>query len=829
MVRNSPIKYSFNAGELSDLIDGRVDQPKHGNGVKVARNFLATVQGPAFRRGGTYFIRETKDSADRSWLVDFQFNVFQSYVLEFGDQYIRFYTSHAQVLSGMSAYEIATPYLVADLTAADGTFALTLEQSNDVVYIAHNSGTYPLQKLTRIANTNWTLSEVELEAGPFQERNITQSDTVYADAATGSVTLTASNPIFNSDMVGSIFYIEMEEDGSIPPWEVGKSITSGDLRRSDGKTYIAQNTATTGSSKPIHTDGTVIDGDSGVEWLYSDPGYGWAKITAFTSDTEVTATVQSRLPDNVVGSGNATYRWAKALYSDDNGHPEMVGFFRERLVLTKGTQIDMSVSADFENFSKREFGTITPANALSIKVTGSQQNKIIGMAEAGELIILTAGSEHTVAEITTADPLGPGNIQVKNQTKYGARGIRPIILGDSVIFAQTSGRKLRDIAYSLEANKYKGKDLTILSEHLTKGGIVSMAYQQEPYSIIWAATARGKLLSFTYNKEQDVVAWMPHPIGGNGFVESVICIPAPDNKRDELWLIVRRTINGQTKRYVEYMTPEFDSTEQRQQDCFYVDSGLSLYNTINATLTVPSGALTKGATGITFTAGSAIFSAGDIGREIHFDYVVPTLIDFDWVDVPAKAIAYITDCPDTTHAECTIRKAFPEATTISANGWRKTVSGLTGLDHLEGETVDLLIDGAAHTQMVVSSGAVGPFNYQGSVVHVGEPAPCKIKTMRTEVATAAGTSQGKMKRANRVTTRFKDTLGGRLGPRDNNLSPLIFRDASVPMNEPPPLFNGDKKVTMPEGHDTDGYIIYENTQPYPATLICMIPEIQVQL
>src|SRR5574343_133231 len=798
MAKSTPIKYSFNAGELSDLIDGRVDQAKYGSGAKIARNFLATVQGPAFRRGGNYFIQETKTSANRSWLVNFQFNVFQSYILEFGHQYIRFYTSHAQVLSGMSAYEISSPYDVADLTAGDGTFALTLEQSNDVVYIAHNGGTYPLQKLQRFANTNWTITEVELTGGPFQDRNINQTITVYASAETGTVTLTASSAIFNANMVGSLFYLEMEEDGSIPPWEVAKAVTSGDRRRSDSKTYIAQNTATTGSNKPIHTEGTVIDGDTGVQWLYSDPGYGWVKITAYGSGTSVTATVVSRLPFNVVGSGKATYRWAKALYSDDNGHPELVGFFRERLVLTKGTQIDMSVPADFENFTEKEFGTVTPASAISIKVTGSQQNKISWIAEANDLVIGTAGSEHTAGEITTSDPLGPGNIQIKNQTRYGGRGIRPIILGESVLFTQTSGRKLRDIAYALEANKYKGKDLTILSEHLTKGGIIATAYQQEPYSVIWAVTARGKLLSFTYNKEQDVVAWMPHPIGGNGFVESVAVIPAPDNKRDELWMIVRRTINGTTKRYVEYMKPEDDSTESRQQDAFYVDSGLSLYNTINATLTVPSGALTKGATGITFTAGSAIFSAGDVGREIHYDYVVPTLIDFDREDVPQKAIAYITAYTETTHVVATIRKAFPAATTLAANAWRKTVSGISGLGHLEGATVDLLVDGAAHPQKTVTSGAV-TMEYQGSVVHIGLPAPCKIKTMRTEVASAAGTSQGKTKRANRMVVRVKDTLGGKVGSKEGNLNPLLFRDASVPMNEPPALFNGDKKVTMPEG------------------------------
>lgn len=830
MAKSSPIKYSFNAGELSDLIDGRVDQPKYGSGAKLARNFLATVQGPAFRRGGTCMVAEVKDSGDRVWFGKFQFNVTQAYILEFGDQYVRFYTSHAQVLSGMSAYEISAPWLVADLTAADGSFQLTFEQSNDVIYIAHGGGTYPLQKLQRFSNTNWTITPVVLQNGPFNDKNIDQTHTVYASAETGTgVTLTASAALFNANMVGGLFYLEEKQAGTIPPWEVGKAKAINDRVRSDSKTYIAQNAATTGSNKPIHTEGVALDGTSGVSWLYADPGYGWVEITGYTSSTVVTATVLSRLPAGVVGSGNATYRWAKGSYSVDQGYPTRVAIFRERLALAKGVKINLSVPADFENFIEKRFGTVTADSAIKIQLSGSQQNAITWMAAGNDLMIGTAGSEHAAGEITSNDPLGPTNIRIRDQTLYGGRAIRPIVLGEGVIFVQTSGRKLRDIAYSFDVNKYKGKDLIVLSEHLTKGGIVDMDYQQEPYSIIWVVTGRGKLVSFTYNKEQDVTAWMPHPIGGNGFVEAVRCIPAPDNKRDEVWLIVRRTINGVTKRYIEYMKQEFDSAEMRQQDCFYVDSGLSLYNTINASLTVPSGALTKGATGIVFTAGSAVFSSGDVGRSIHYDYVVPTFQDADWVDVPMKAIAEITGYTDTTHVTCAIRKAFPAATTIAANGWRKTVTGVGGFGHLEGMTVDVLVDGAAHPQMVVTSGNVTPLQYQGSVIHIGLPAPCKIKTMRSEVPNAAGSTQGKTKRANRMTIRFKDTLGGKYGSKDRLKNDLLFRDPSMPMDEAPPLFNGDKKVTMPEGHDTDGFIIYENDQPLPATLICIVPDIETQM
>lgn len=832
MPKTSPIKYSFNAGELSDLIDGRVDQAKYNNGAKQARNFFATVQGPAFRRGGTYMVAEVKDSSARTWFGKFQFNVTQAYILEFGHQYVRFFTSHAQVYNGAPIYEIVSPWALADLTAADGTFQLSFEQSNDVIYIAHGGGTYPLQKLQRFGNTNWTITPVVLQNGPFNDKNIDETLTVYASAETGTgVTLTASAALFNANMVGGLFYLEEKQAGTLAPWIVGEALTGAVRRRSDSKTYENTLTGTTGSSKPIHTEGIVLDGagTTGVPWLYRDPGYGWVTITGYTSPTVVTATVVSRLPQGVVGSGNATFRWAKGTYSADQGYPERVTIFRERLSLAKGLKVNLSVPADFENFIEKRFGTVTADCAIKVQLSGSQQNKITWMKAGNDLILGTAGSEHAAGEITTNDPLSPTNIRIRDQTTYGGRSINPIILGESIVFVQTAGRKLRDIAYSFDVNKYRGKDLTVLSEHLTKGGIIDMDYQQEPNSIIWLVTARGKLVSFTYNKEQDALAFMPHPIGGNGFVEAVRCIPAPDNKRDEVWLIVRRTINGATKRYVEYMRPEYDSAEMRQQDCVYMDSALSLYNTVNAMLTVPSGALVKGATGITFTAGSAVFSSGDVGRQIHYDYTVSTLIDQEWVDVPYKAVAEITAYTDTTHVVATIRKPFPAATNIAANGWRKTVLGVGGYSHLIGQTVDIMVDGATHPQRVVDgSGAINPLQYQGSVIHVGLPAPCKMKAMRQEQASQTGSSQGKTKRSNRLTMRFKDTLGGRYGARESLMNDIQFRDPSMAMDEAPPLFSGDKLVTMPEGYDTDGYVIYENDQPLPVTLICWIPEVEVQ-
>jgi hypothetical protein len=904
MVKAAPIKFSFSGGEYTPLMEGRVDQPAYPTACSRIRNGIPTVQGPLIRRGGFYFVSEVKDSSKRSWLWKFQFNVNQAYILEFGHQYIRFYTSHAQVLSGMSAYELVSPYSESDLVDSDGCFRLKFEQSRDVIYIAHSA--YKTRKLTRLANTNWTLTSMANAGGPFQDTNTDTAKSVYVkgqstaisaaanngsglirltvtsstgftsgDKATvvgvsaisgdftitvingttidlqgttfaantvssasiytslnegSTVQLVANSGIFESGLVGSLFYLEQLFANAVRPWEAGKTIANGALRRSDSKTYEAIVGGTSGSSKPVHTSGNAYDGSdsSSVLWRYADAGYGWIEITGYIDAQNVTGTVKAALPKECLGSTGASRRWAKAAWSAVDGYPDQVKIFRERLAFTDGEYADLSVSNDFENFARKDFGQVTAQMAVRAQIPGSQINTSKWMAAGNDLLIGTAGAEYLMSTITSSEPFGPDNARISLQTGYGGRGVPALTIGEPTLFAQRSGRKLRDIAYTFEKDKYAGRDTTIFSEHLLRNGIVDMDYQAEPHSLIWGVTNDGKLIGFTYNTEQNVLSWHPHPIGGGGIVESVRCIPSPDTNRDELWAIVRFTINGQTKRYIGYMKPEYDASTMRQDDMFHVDFGLSLYNAVNATLSAGASAMTKGATGVTFTAGSSVFSSGDVGRLIHYDYTETIEDDTgDFVTVKKKAVALITGYTSGTVVTCTINKPFPSAPSLAANAWRMTVTTLSGLSHLEGRTVAILVDGAAHPDAVVTSGAVS-LNYPASVVHVGLPTTFYVRSMRNEAGAVNGTAQGKTKRTNKAIFRFKDTLGGSIGARDSLLDPINFRMPSDPLDEATPLFSGDKTVTMPEGYDTDGYVIYKNSQPLAATIICWMPDVETQ-
>jgi len=782
MPKASPIQYSFNTGELSPTLEGRTDLNKYSSGCRTLENFIPMVQGPARRRSGTYFVEEIKNSANRSWLLRFEFSESQAYILEFGDQYIRFYTNYGQVQTGSitawltstayavgdlrsnggtnyyckvahtsgtfstdlaagkwhtltgTTYEIPSPYTAADLTNSNNTLKLRTVQSADVIYIVHPS--YAPKKLSRYSATRWILEDINFLGGPFEDVDPDEAITVYASAQTGTgITLTASSALFASTDVGSTFLLEQKSVDGITQWEVGKSISSGARRRSDGKTYEALNSATTGTVKPIHSIGAVYDGDSGVQWQFRDPGYGYVKITGFTNSTTVTADVVSRLPSGAVGSGNATNRWAFSRWSSVRGWPSQVAFFRERLVFASGQKIDMSVAADYENFADRdESGQVVADMAIAIEVSSDQVNKIEWLAASDGLLIGTAGGEFVAQEVTTDQPLGPDNVKIVPQSSYGSKSVIPVLVGESVLFVQRSGQKLRELVFDFANNGYKSSDLTVLSEHITYGGLVDICYQQEPHSIVWCVRSDGELLGFTFNREQDVLGWHRHPLGGDGIVECVETIPSPFGDQDDLWMIVRRTIDGQTKRYIEYLWPDFVDNNDIE-DAFCVDCGLTYDST--------------------------------------------------------------------------------------------AVSTISGLDHLEGKIVSILADGAAHPNRTVESGSV-TLQRASSVVHVGLPYTSRLQTMRPEAGAGDGTAQGKTKRINKMVIRFLATVGAKAGPDVDHLDEIQFRSGSALMDAPVPLFTGDKIMEWPGGYDFDGYMIVEQDQPLPMTLVALMPQLQTQ-
>ena len=826
MPRATPLLASFNSGELSPNVEGRADVEKYGAGCKTLENYLPIIQGPAKRRGGTRFIAEVKDSSTRTWLVRFEFNTKQSFQLEFGNQYIRFYSNRGQVQTSPGVpYEIASPWLASDLTNADGSFGLRFVESNDIVYICHQN--YQPQKLMRLSNTNWQLQPLVPTNGPFKIINSTAT-TVYASAQTGSVTLTASANIFSASHVGSLFYLQQTTVLSVKQWEAGKTIAVGDLRRANGVNYKALNAGTTGGNRPTHTSGAVFDGDNGVQWQYQDPGYGYVIITGYTSPTQVTATVVNQIPFYATGSGNASTNWAFGAWSDVEGWPSQVSFYKERLVFGRGQGVWLSVSGDYENFAARDaLGVVGDDRAISLVLQSDKVNNLQWFASSDALLCGTAGGEYAIQSITNNLPFGPTNCTAPLVSAFGGRNATPVRVGEAVLFVQRSGIKMRDIIYDFVSNKFMSTDQNVFADHITQGGLQQIVYQQEPYSIIWGVRADGLLVAMTYSREQfqnsPFGGWHRHPLGGsfNGGPAQVECLstcPSPAADRDDLWMIVKRTINGVTKRYIEVMEYERRAGDD-PQDAFYLDAGLTLDNSINATLTPGDGATIAGQTGVTFTAGAAVFSASHVGRQIH--YRTSSLADDGRTKVFTSAKALITDYVSPTQVLCEIMVPFASTATLPALAWRLTVQTISGLDHLEGQTVQILGDGARIPDAVVTGGTITLQNTAGKV-QVGLGFRSRLQTMRLN-AGGIGTSQGKQARINKVAVRFLDTIGCKYGPNYNSLQEVLFREVGDGMDSAPALFTGDKLVEFDQDYGTDTWVCVQQDEPFPSTVVAIVP------
>jgi hypothetical protein len=303
--------------------------------------------------------------------------------------------------------------------------------------------------------------------------------------------------------------------------------------------------------------------------------------------------------------------------------------------------------------------------------------------------------------------------------------VRPIRAGSSTILIQKGQEKVKEVTFDLDTDGLVGRDLTILAEHIARGGLTDMIWQQEPELILWFVRTDGTLIGLSYDPQNQTIGWHTHPMSNSGIVESITAIPS--GAEDQVYLSVKRTIDGSTVRHIVFMENIYFGTDVT--DAFYVDSGLTYDDTATTTI--------------------------------------------------------------------------------------------SGLNHLEGETVQILADGAAHADKVVSGGVV-TLDRSASTVHVGYSYDSKVQTLRLEGGADDGVSQGKIKRIHGITVRFLDTVGAEMGPDENNLDRLPFRDSSMAMDEAVPMFDGDKEISFPSGYDNDARVFVRQTQPLPMTILAVM-------
>jgi hypothetical protein len=603
----SQLTSSFNAGELSARLESRPDLDKYASGCRTLQNFTLMPYGGVNRRPGSVFIAAAKNANKKCRLIGFNFSVTTNFILEFGENYIRFYSNGAQVLATGLPYEVASPYIESEL------FDLQWVQINDVMYIVHPL--HPVHKLSRLADTNWTLVEVAWTFPATLSQNVSAT-TITSSATTGTVTLTASTNTFAATNVGGYYVIAHKRSTSGVNRQINANGSSTELRvvgnwafntygtwtatvtverQSLGsaiwepvRSYVGtsdRNISTTGyETQECNMRFTVSAWTAGTTargYLEAtDPTvYGVVKVTGYTSPTVVTGTVVKDL-----FAATATTFWAEGAWSDRRGHPRTVVMHEQRLVFggtaNNAQTIWGSALNDFENF---RLG-VNDDESFEFGIASIETNPINWMISQQALFVGTSGYEYVV-QGSNENALTPSNVNVRPQSHFGSKYAPALLANEVALFVQRQGRKVREFVYQFESDRYVSPDLTLLADHITEGAITQTAFQQQPDAIVWVTTGEGVLAGMTYERSQNVVGWHRHVT--DGLYESVATIYGDDG--DEVWVVVNRTVGGSTVRYVERFDPGYrdDLESEVKTEWVYLDSAIRFSGSPSTTFTIP--------------------------------------------------------------------------------------------------------------------------------------------------------------------------------------------------------------------------------------------------
>ena len=739
--------------------------------------------------------------------------------MEFGNQYIRFYKDNGQITETAKDITAITKANPAVVTSSSHGYS-----DGDHVWIASVVG------MTEVNGRRFTVANKTTNT--FELSGVNSTDyTTYSSGGTASKvyeisTNYTSAQVFDLQFAQSadVMYIThpLHEPSTLSrtghtSWTLAEvTFEKGPYLDANSTSTTLTSSATTVGTGRTLTASASLFASTDVGRLFK-VGDGHGKITAFTSATVVTVEVLVAL------TGNGSTTWSLGAYSDTTGFPRAVSFFEQRLIYGGSTDFPQTIWASqsglYNNF---DVGDSSAANSFIYTIAANKVNVIRYLAPARDLIIGTAGGEFQVGR-PTGEPLKPDNVNIKQQTSYGSHTTPPQQIGSTILFVQRQQRKIREFSYRFENDAYAAPDMTILSEHLTEGGIVDVEYAQEPSSIYYAVRTDGQLLGMTYQREEEVVAWHRSVIGGRN-TACTVTVTDYDNITVGSRLVLTKS-DGTSVTFTSETAGSSSPSETlgfrpntnnnttadniftaiNAHADFTVANPASNVVTITETDPQSTGFLTITTTdstrlAVTSEAHAKVTSVASIAEttENQVYMIVERIVD-------GSTVKYVE---------------YKDPTLNMDSGLSGTVTGastkVTALDHLEGQKVQILIDDAVYPAQIVTNGAVTvslPSTFSDKTIEVGLGYVSTLKTMRPEGGSQAGTSQGRKKRYNEIIVRLLKTVGATI-----NGDQIPFRTSANAMGESITEFTGDKRVTN-LGWDRDGQIVVQQTQPLPMTVL----------
>jgi len=905
MARFKAVQSRFTEGQVSPRFQGLVDEPTYAAALKTLKNWVVLPQGAVTRRPGTYYTASTK-SDGQARLIPFNFGAGDSYVLEFGATYIRFFKNGAVLYetgSTTTAYEISTnvPWSVSELDDISYT------QSADVIFLTHPD--YKPRKLTRTADTStagrasddtlWTVTELDFEDGPWADVNQTTT-TMYASEHGTSISTVSIGEAYVDEteswlqlknhglLDGQTISVTAAEETYHPKSQAYYVInaTANTFQLSEGLTsrapdppvtFHASNTdvTVTISTKKFDKDDYIkltasgayfdVTGSTTTSTINSvsttyyasskDVGrlirinpipseqikWGYMKITHVLSTTVVIGTCVKDIVAH--GSGTATKEWRISAWGEEDGWPRTVEIYQQRLVFAGSALYPQTIwfsrSGDFYDYAPTETAgiasndysatgarivadQINDDNAVTLTIDSDTVDRINWIMAGKKLSLGTTGGVFNLYGTETIYTLTPFNFTIEKATSYEvANQTNALQIDQNLLFIQRGKRIIREIPFTTQEEGQKTLDITIRSEDITLGGVKRMVSQIQPSHLVWGVLDNGKLIAMTYVSQFNMFAWSIHEIGGtfNGtdsttaVVEDIVSIPT--STHDQIWMIVKRTINGGTKRYVEYFERFYDQNDIDPAKAHFVDSGLELNQTIQAssadiTLSSVSSSL------MTFSGVHGL-SAGD-------------LVGFESTrDLPAglaeNKIYYVLSSGLTTTA-LKVTPTFGSTDAVSltdSDVGSGTVTileyttSVTNLGHLEGQSVDILGQGAVQPSKTVASSSI-TLATNVTRARIGLTYTSDLETLplaREENLYMLGAKT----RLHQISIKLLESMGLEIGADSDGLDQIIFRQGSDVAGEAVPLFTGVKVFRIGNQTFDDGSVLVRVAQPFPATVL----------
>jgi len=746
---------NFASGIISPKVSGRFDLTLYKNGCKDITNFICETQGGVRFRTGTKFVHHTRLNRVANF-IPFQYNDEQSYLLEFTNKKMRVYKDGGIVVEPDKNITAVTQANPCKVTVSSHGYT-----SGDEIFI------YDVGGMTELNGKSYLVSVVDADNFTLSDIDGNNIDsTSYGAYTSGGVTerIVEIDTPFVEDELFEIGYTQNADTMYLttrtnePRKLVRSSHTSWTL-----STYTRTNDPFTSAGEYPATCAFY----EGRLWFAS------------TDDSPETLW-SSRAPDT---AGNPRY--------DD---------------FTTGT--DPTDALMF---------TLAPQNGkVDVIRWLAATTKFIALGTFGGLSRMQ-GSGYDEA-------ISPTSIQVKPVDAYGCENVAPIRTGDITIYVQRGGLILRSLEYDAVKDMYISVDKNLVSDLITDSGIKQIAFQQGRPDIIWCVRNDGVLLGLTFKSREDVSGWHKHILGGTDVkVLSVGVIPQ-DNNFDQVWVVVERTLNGKTRRYVEYFSEPVEFCDiddfysgnkeedtdtylnaiyEKQKEYIHLDSSLT-YNAYDRTSGITISISDTTGT-ITVTADNPIFTSDDVGNEIRKKAIKGV----------GTGRAKITAYTSSTEVTAEVLVDFDSNEDIS--NWAITVKSISGLGHLEGETVGVVTDGGVHSDLTVSNGSVS-LTYEATVVHIGLRYTGFVKSMPLVSPAISDYSQVLVKNINQVGIRFYQTLGGSFGGDLYNMTKILFRSTSSYTDRPPEVFTGIRVLKYGDKWDRDKFIIIRQAQPLPCNV-----------